>query len=344
MRNLLQLFSGESESIWTATELELCGADGINQRIANQIRNYSDKEFSDRQLDIAGKSGVRAISFWDDDYPQLLKKIYDPPLILFVKGQGLEYRQDCLGLVGSRQVTDYGRRVIKKLVKELCESHVVMVSGLARGVDTIVHQETLRFNGCTLAVLGSGMDWIYPAENRKLYDQIVESGGALITEFPFGTKPDAGNFPRRNRIISGLSHGIVVIEAGNRSGAILTAMNAIDQNREVFAVPGRMFDKQSIGTNRLIRHGAIPVIDGNQILDMIQNRLFHPAQPRQESIPLELSKRQRIILSFLSGDPIHIDDLANATEMDISILLSDLLQLEMNGLVNQLAGKMFVAN
>lgn len=343
VRNLLSVLKAP-EHIWEASLVELCSIDGINQSTARAILDYSNFDYGKRQLEIAEKLNVRVIPYSHEAYPSLLKKIYDPPLLLFVKGEGLAAKQDCLGIVGTRLVSAYGKRIAKELALNLSKYGLVIVSGLARGVDTIVHKETLAAGGKTIAVLGCGLDRVYPAENKNLFDEIVANRGALVTEFPFGTKPEAGNFPQRNRVISGLSHGIIVIEAGNKSGAMLTAMNAIDQNREVFAVPGRIYDKLSVGTNRLIRHGAIPVLDADQIIENLQSRLFHPHQPKQESIRIDLTPDQFKIFSFLKDDPVHIDELAKLAEMDVTILLGELLQMELQGIVRQLAGKMFIVN
>ena len=182
---------------------------------------------------------------------------------------------------------------------------------------------------------------IYPGENRRLAEDICQKG-TLISEFPLGTQPDRGNFPRRNRIISGLSHATVVAEAGNKSGAILTALNAVDQNRDVFAVPGRINDLQSVGANRLIRNGATPVSCGAEIIREINPRLFHPLQPVKKSISIELTDQEQMILEVLGQDPVHIDALAHSVDMDIKSLLEILLKLELKNVVQQIGGKQFV--
>ena len=190
-------------------------------------------------------------------------------------------------------------------------------------------------------MLGSGLDVIYPGENRRLAEDICQKG-TLISEFPLGTQPDRGNFPRRNRIISGLSHATVIAEAGNRSGAILTALNAVDQNRDVFAVPGQINDSQSVGANRLIRNGATPVSSGAEIIRDINPRLFHPLQPVKKSISIELTDQEQLILEVLRQDPVHIDALDQSVDMDITSLLEFLLKLELKNAVQQIGGKQFV--
>jgi len=234
---------------------ELCTVNGIDKKSAQQIKNYKDFDFGIQELEAAAKSRISIVSFWDDHYPMLLKKIYNPPVILYCKGQPLQYKEDVVAIVGTRRFTPYGKSVTQKLTSDLISNNITIVSGLARGIDTIAHKTTVEGGGRTISVLGSGMDVMYPAENKKLAEEICKKG-TLISEFKLGTKPDRGNFPQRNRIISGLAHATVVVEAGDRSGAILTALNAVDQNRDIFSVPGRITDKQSIGANRLIRNGA----------------------------------------------------------------------------------------
>jgi len=319
---------------------ELCTVNGIDKKSAQQIKNYKDFDFGIQELEAAAKSRISIVSFWDDHYPMLLKKIYNPPVILYCKGQ-LQYKEDVVAIVGTRRFTPYGKSVTQKLTSDLISNNITIVSGLARGIDTIAHKTTVEGGGRTISVLGSGMDVIYPAENKKLAEEICEKG-TLISEFKLGTKPDRGNFPQRNRIISGLAHATVVVEAGDRSGAILTALNAVDQNRDIFSVPGRITDKQSIGANRLIRNGAIPVYSGEEIIREINPRLFNPVKSVQKHISIELTDDERIIIQNLGQDPVHIDELANSVDMNITALLQILLKLELKNAVQQIGGKQFV--
>lgn len=337
---LVRQFTKPSD-IFSADEGDLCQVPRVDVKTARRIKTYSEHSHGDKLLNICQRRQIGITTLWDDDYPELLKKIYDPPSILYWAGQPLEKQADCLSLVGSRKTTNYGRSVAQKLTREVVEQGLVTVSGLARGIDSVVHDETVKQGGRTIAVLGSGVDVIYPASNRKLVDAIQEQG-TIISEFIPGTKPEAGNFPQRNRIISGLGHGVVVVEAGNRSGAILTALNAIDQNREVFAVPGRINDAQSVGCLRLIRHGAVPATGADVIMDQIENRLYRPHRARQTTINLELSATEARICEHLSHDPVHIDDLVRATEMELTKLLAILLEMELRNIVVQLSGKQFV--
>ena len=320
---------------------ELCTVNGIDKKSAEQIRKYSDFDFGIRELETTTQKGISIVSFWDDHYPMLLKKIYSPPVILYWKGQPLQYKEDAVAVVGTRRFTPYGKSVTQKLTSDLVSKNISIVSGLARGIDTIAHKAAVAGGGRTISVLGSGLDVIYPGENRKLVEEICEKG-TLISEFSLGTKPDRGNFPQRNRVISGLAHATVVVEAGDRSGAILTALNAVDQNRDIFSVPGRITDKQSVGANRLIRNGAIPVYSGEEIIREINPRLFNPVKSVQKAISIELTDQERMIIQNLGHDPVHIDELANSVDMKITALLQILLKLELKNAVQQIGGKQFV--
>ncbi|MFH1851754.1 MAG: DNA-processing protein DprA [Candidatus Neomarinimicrobiota bacterium] len=339
-RNLVSFFKQPSE-VFNQPVSELCRVDGIDLKSAEKIRRFDDFGRGTTIVDRLQELNAGTVTIWDADYPLLLKKIYDPPPLLYFLGQPLVNLEDGVAVVGSRSTTAYGRSTAKAITLELVNSGLTTVSGLARGIDSVVHLETVNSGGRTIAVLGNGIDLIYPAENHKLAEKIMRNG-TIISEFPPGTKPDAGNFPQRNRIISGLSHATVVVEAGDRSGAMLTALNAVDQNRDVFAVPGRMTDKQSVGCLRLISHGAVPVVRPDIITEMIEKRLFHPRVARQQVINLELTESERLVVDQLSHDPVHIDDLAQRTGLEITRLLTVLLELELKNAVIQMSGKQFV--
>ncbi len=340
IRNLLTAFPADTD-IFSLSLQQLCQAPGINLNLARHIKEYSKWNFGQDELNNAGKLNTSIVSFYEEEYPQLLRKLYNPPLVLYRRGKPLKFQEDCVAIVGTRSLTRYGAEVTVNLVKGLVAMGITIVSGLARGIDTVAHKTCVEAGGRTIAVLGTGVDRIYPAENRELANAIMEQG-ALISEFPLGTKPDAQNFPQRNRIISGLCHGTVVVEAGTKSGAILTALNAVDQNREVFAVPGRITDKQSVGCNRLIRNGAIPVAKVDDILAQIESRLVKPVRPVQQSLSLDLTAEEKSILEFIAREPVHIDDLVEKSGWDVTRLLSMLLELELKGAVTQLAGKQFI--
>tara|TARA_B100000315_G_C14595987_1_gene599366 strand:+ start:19061 stop:20155 length:1095 start_codon:yes stop_codon:yes gene_type:complete len=340
--SLVNKFSSPEE-VLKASVSELCRVNRIDLKLAGQINNFDEWDFGDKQVRKATKMNVEILTYWDDDYPRLLKKIYDPPVILFVKGNIEVLNEDAISIVGSRRTTHYGTKMTTELASSLGKMGFVIVSGFAKGIDTIAHKSAIETNSKTTAVLGSGLDIIYPSQNKKLFPQILKNG-AVISEFPFGTGPDAKNFPKRNRIISGLSHGTVVVEAGDKSGALLTAFNAVDQNREVFAVPGRITDSNSIGCNRLIRHGAIPVLNAEQIANTVNPILLKPLKPVQKSLNLELSGEEMNIYSVLSDHPKHIDTIVEETDLTTPSVLTTLLSLELKGVVSQLGGKQFVRN
>ncbi len=275
------------------------------------------------------------ISYWSEEYPLPLKLIYDSPVGIFAKGK-LDFSAMSIGVVGTRSISKYGEKVTTDLVSKLIEHKISIVSGFARGVDTIAHKVCILEKKPTIAVLGTGIDVCYPLENKKMFADILEYG-TIITEFIPGTKPDAKNFPRRNRIISGLSKGIVVIEAANKSGALNTAFNALDQNRDVFAVPGNIFSLQSQGTHKLIQQGAKLVHHANDILEEYDLE----KAPLQTTLLPSLTDIEKKVFNFLENDPIHIDKLSLKLDMDSPQLLSILLMLELKNLIFQHPGKYF---
>ncbi|MDZ7330930.1 MAG: DNA-processing protein DprA [candidate division KSB1 bacterium] len=343
IRSLVAHFKS-TELIFSASIKQLCEVDGIELKIAQHIKAYRDFEFGAKQLDRAAKMGIEMIDFWDDRYPENLKRIYDPPAFIFMKGSLQKTDRYAIAMVGTRLPSSYGKLVAEKIAVELAQKGLVIVSGLARGIDTISHEAALRVGGRTLAVMGCGLDYIYPPENKKLADKIIEQG-ALVSEFPLGTKPDAVNFPRRNRIVSGLSLGTVVVEAGTKSGALLTANYALEQSREVFAVPGNINSPKSAGTNQLIKDGAKLITDSKDILIELEPQLkkfLKEEEMRAKELPADLSDLEKLLLSRLSHEPIHIDLLSAAIGKSTAETLSALLPLEFRDLVKQLPGKLFV--
>jgi len=330
------------QEIFSTSLKRLMEVPGIDIKLAKRIKNNVDQEFVTRQLNLLKNSPFKITTIFDDDYPDRLKNIYDPPVVLFRHGEFLPQDEDAIAIVGTRNPDHYGKEVATLLVSQLVEQNITIVSGFARGIDTIAHKTAIEKGGRTIAVLGNGIDRIYPPENRLLREKIIAQG-VYCSEFPFGTKPDAVNFPRRNRIISGLSLGTVVVSAGEKSGALLTAYYALDQNREVFAVPGRITDEKSVGTNRLIQKGAKLVSSVDDILDEIDANRRFPRQPRQIEIVFKFEdEEEKVIYESLSSDPIHIDDLAHLLNKNTYSILATLLSLELKGAVRQLAGKMFI--
>ncbi|MGB8657005.1 MAG: DNA-processing protein DprA [Candidatus Zixiibacteriota bacterium] len=335
---------GSPEKVLSASEKELTQLPDIGPVIASNIRTKVLWEKAEEQLRLLDKHAIQIVAFKDESYPQNLLSIYDPPPLLFVRGQIRKEDQKAIAIVGCRFASVYGKRITERIGRELSQRGITVVSGLARGIDSIAHLSALKENGRTLAVFGSGLDVIYPPENKKLVEEIVKSG-AIISEFPLGTKPDPPNFPRRNRLISGLSLGVVIVEAGARSGALLTAQCALEQNREVFAVPGNLGSKNSEGTNALIQQGAKLVTAVEDILDEFK---LKPGGERPDS-PVHiqedlshLSEAESVVLKLLSDEPRHIDKIATQATVGLPLVLSALLSLELKGLAKQLSGKMFI--
>ena len=342
IRSLVAKFKS-IDAIWDASVKELTSVDSIDVKIARQIKNFSEFDIGKKQMELAKKVGARIVTFWDEEYPANLKQIYDPPSFFFIAGSLENSDKYAIAVVGTRTPSEYGKIVTEKLIQDLSRQNITIVSGMARGIDTIAHQVAIRSDGRTIAVLGSGLDKIYPPENAKLFSAIKEHG-AVVSEYLMGTMPDAPNFPRRNRIISGLSIGVIVVEAGIKSGALLTANLALDQNREVFAVPGNITSPKSAGTNQLIKVGAKLTSSARDIFLELEPMLkpFLKSQEKKEEIPQNLTQAERKIIAALSHEPIHIDKLAAKLEKGTAEVLADLLGLEFKGLVKQLPGKFFV--
>lgn len=335
---------GDSESVLAAGEKELTAVDGIDRGLARRIlsRNNFDREIQ-VQLSRLNKCEARIVTFWDKEYPENLRKIYDPPVMLFVRGSLSEEDKYSLAIVGTRNPTTYGKHVCEKFAAELSEQGIAVISGLARGVDTIAHVTTARSGGRTIAVLGSGVDVIYPSENKRLTEQIL-LGGAIISEYYMGSKPDAVNFPRRNRIISGISLGTILIETDTNGGAMITAGTALDQNREVFAVPGLIFEKKNRGTNKLIKEGRAKLVeDISDVLDELRYKLKPILRNQIQKHPkVQLTIFEQRVFETVGEEPEHVDVLSEKCGMSASDLLVQLLSLELKGVVKQLPGKYFV--
>lgn len=306
---------------------------GINREIALSIKQM-DISYGEKSLADADKINARYITYWDDEFPDNLKRVFSAPIGIFIIGTFKDIPM--LGVVGSRKPTTYGKQTCTKLTEELVKSNLGIVSGLARGVDSVAHEVAIRAGGYTIAVMGCGIDICYPHENRVLREKIIETG-AIVSEFSPGTPPDATNFPKRNRIISGLSKGVLVIEAAKKSGAVITAYLALDQNREVFAVPGRIDSEQSFGCNKLIQQGAKLVTSVDDILDEFQ---LPKASIQTELIP-DLTNAECEILKYISNEAVHINHICNKTGKDTPEILTNLLQLELKGCIIQLPGKNF---
>lgn len=345
IRALLSKFRN-LQNILNASVNELQEVEGISKELSSRIRKISSqrndiKSFVEDELTKLKKIGGRIVTVWDEDYPPLLKKIYDPPLLIYIKGSFDERDKYSIAVVGTRVPTNYGKLQTEKIVSELASQGITIVSGLARGIDSIAHKTAMKNNSRTIAVIGSGLDVIYPPENKKLFDEISEKG-VIISEFPLSTKPDAVNFPKRNRIISGISLGTLVIETGINGGAMQTARLALDQNREVFAVPGNLGVRQSEGTNLLIQRGEAELItSAEDILTELELKLKPVIGKNIPKPERDLNIFEEKIYNSLTTEPLHIDKISELTNLSTSDCLVHLLSLEFKGLVKQLPGKIF---
>lgn len=355
VRRLLERFESP-ERVLSASHNELKSVEGIGGEMASQIsswENHIDLEEEKRRI---ADHGIHLVTLDDDDYPPNLREIYDPPFLLYVKGTLLPRDRRAIGVVGSRRCTHYGSEAARKLSYQLAHAGVTILSGLARGIDTAAHEAALAAEGRTIAVLGSGVGNIYPPENQALADRIAEDGnGAVISEFPVLYVPDRQSFPLRNRIVSGMSEGILVAEAPQRSGALITASQALDQGRSVYAIPGPIDRDTSTGCNRLIQSGAKLVIDSRDILEELEMLLPpEPAQPSldpeeeteintgdSDPIVLQLTEQERAVLEATEPSETQIEVIITGCGLPAHTVSTVLLQLEMRHLVKQFPGKYF---
>lgn len=324
---------------WHASESQLVQAGLEKQAISNLQRGRALLDL-DVELERIHKAGARLLTLTDDDYPALLKEQSDAPVVLYVRGTLSPADDQALSIVGTRKATPYGRDAAHYLAKQLAAHNVTVISGLAHGIDSAAHRGALDGGGRTLAVMGSGIDLVYP-RNHERFAQEIASQGALISEFPLGTPPEARNFPRRNRVISGMALGVLVVEAPETSGALITASIAADQGRDVFAVPGNIFNPMSSGNNRLIQEGAKLVMHVNDILDEL--RIVHDAvQTRtitRRLVPSNPVEAQ--IARYLGADPLHIDDIVRLCGLPVAEVSSTLTILELKGLVRNIGAMQY---
>lgn len=358
IRRLIEKF-GSAENIFGTSAREISSVENISSKTAEFIL-ASFREFNgiedeyNRLAERAEKLNIRIIALSDDDYPELLKKIYDPPVMLYVRGN---YKKGILnnsiGIVGTRKPTDYGRKMAEQFAAELSSAGIAVVSGFARGIDTMAHRAVLAntaANAITAGVFGCGVDVVYPPENRTLYAEMLERG-LLISEYEISAPPDAVNFPKRNRIVSGLTLGTIVIESDIDGGALITARTALDQSREVFAVPGYITSKYSSGTNALIKNSQAKLVESiddvlveiTSGIESAELNLFSAAAAAPKKPSPQLSGNEKVIYDLISGEnePVHIDVISEKTGLNISDSLVTLLNLEFKGCVDQLAGKRF---
>ena len=354
---LLERF-GSAEAVYSATRSELeqlrLVPEAIDTIIGRDLQTAAESE-----IKTVKKLGGDILLLDDGVYPSSLREIYDPPIVIYVKGSWSQcLDQPCIAVVGSRRCSTYGQNAALMIARDLAQRGVSVISGFARGIDAAAHRGALEAGGRTVAVLGTGLDQCYPRDHRKLASDILENGGAVITQFPLGTPPVSENFPYRNRIISGLSLGVVVVEASENSGSLITARLAMEQNREVFAVPGNITSRNSFGTNYLIKGAGAKLVQqwqdiATELPPQIAARLLPPpvADQRKEKsladrlqfVPEGLSSSESSVFRLLTPDaPSHIDTLIDQSRLPMSELTNALLSLEMRELVRALPGKCFV--
>ncbi len=326
------------ENAWKASIADLKQA-GLDSKTIDNIVNMRPEISLDAEMESLERHRVEVLPCDSSSYPQRLKEIYDYPPVLYVRGNALSENDCCLAVVGTRRATVYGRQVTEEIVSDLSRNKVTIVSGLARGIDSVAHRAAIEANGRTIAVFACGLDIVYPAENSKLAREIMEHG-TLVSEYPLGTRPKADNFPRRNRIMSGLSLGVLVVEAGESSGALITANQALEQNREVFAIPGSILSPASRGTNHLIQEGAKLVRNCVDILEELNLTIMTQQLEMQDLTNVDATELS--LLRQLSHEPIHIDEICRNCGLAASLVSSTLTVLELEGKVKQVGGMNYV--
>lgn len=337
LRRLIDYF-GSVEIAWMAPGEALLAA-GLSQKIVENFLLLRSGISLDRVWERILESGIEVLTWEDEAYPKRLIEIDQPPPVLYLRGDLRPEDDWAVAIVGTRRITAYGRQVAEEVGHFLASNGVTVISGLARGVDSVAHKAALDAGGRTFAVLGNGVDQVYPPEHRRLADLIVQHG-ALISDYALGTPPDSVNFPPRNRIISGLSQAVVIVEAGDRSGALITASFAAEQGREVFAVPGNINAPQSKGTNRLIQQGANPLLDPKEILEMLN--LTQIVEHRHARATLPVDPTEARLLGVLGQEPMYIDDICHQADMPVDQVSAILVLMELKGMVRQVDGMNYV--
>ena len=341
-------------AVFEAAPAQLETITGIKKKTLKGILSFRGLDKISRQLEALDKAGIKVITFVDDLYPANLLSIYDNPPLLYVLGS-LDKDDINLAVVGSRRASTYGKYTTERLSRELAQKGITIVSGMARGIDTCSHRGALSGGGRTIAVLGSGLDIVYPPENKKLFIEICQNG-AVVSEYPPGTKPLSYHFPARNRIISGMSYGVLVVEAGEKSGSLITARLALEQGREVFAIPGTIDSPSSRGTNSLIKQGAKLIEDIDDIIEEIIPQLDRKTSRQAEALPAHpppvpenrpdiawagLDPDEQTIVKLLANGKTHADDIICAAGLTAAQTLSKLIALELQGIIVQYPGKFF---
>lgn len=339
-KNLINFF-GSAEKIWSADFGELKQS-GLEEEIILEFLEKRKGINPDAEMENMARHGIDALSEDDENYPKNLREIYDPPFLLYFKGNIKCLNNFNVAIVGTRKPTNYGKQAASLIASDLTLNKVTVVSGMAFGIDAIAHEAAVKNNGQTIGVLGSGIDEksFYPSQNLRLMNEIIDKNGIIISEYPIGAISMPYNFPHRNRIISGISLGTVVVEAAEKSGSLITAKFALEQNRDVFAIPGSIFSDVSTGPNNLIKMGAKPVSSAKDILDALNLGQAADFKESREIIPD--TKEEKVVLLHLTDDPLHIDELKRLTELDIKTISGVLTMMEMKGKAKNLGGMNYV--
>lgn len=340
--NRLEKYFSDAKSAFLSDLNQLVKA-GIEGKIAEEFISERKKIVPDSIIEKLNNAGIKTVCLGDEIYPKMLCEIFDAPVLLYYRGTLKDSNKHSLAIVGSRKSTHYGKQAIEKIVPELISNNFTINSGLALGIDSLAHSEALKSTGRTVAVLGSGIDdkSIYPACNKNLALKIVENGGALISEFPPGTPPLRHHFPLRNRIVSGMSRGILVVEAATKSGALITARLGLEHNREVMAIPGNIFSPVSAGPNYLIKEGAKAINNASDIFECLNIDIN---SKENKKITQLLSEEEALIFKYLSHEPVHIDIITMQTKMPSSKISSVLTIMEIKGLVKNIGSMKYIAN
>ena len=338
MQALIQHF-GDLEVAWNAAPADLAEA-SLGAKSIERILKARETVDLDKLWERIEAEGIKILTWEDQSYPGRLKEIDQPPPVLYIRGEYLQDDLFAVAIVGTRRVTPYGRQITQELSSYLAANGITVISGLARGVDAIAHQTALKSGGRTIAILGSGVDKIYPPEHRALAEQIMKRG-AIMSDYALGTPPDASNFPPRNRIISGLSLAVVVVEAGETSGALITAEFAAEQGREIFAVPGSILAPQSKGTNKLIQRGALPLLNMNDLMQALDLTRVGEQKAARKVIPADETEAR--LMDVLGSEPLHVDEIRNQAGLPIEKVSAALALMELKGMVRQVGGMNYVA-
>ena len=335
----IKTFFGDLAIAWNASAEALKEA-GLPSKALNNFLRLRKQIDLDQYTESILKKNISVLTLLDENYPHLLKEIDQSPPVIYVKGSITPADEFAVAIVGTRRVSDYGQQIARDTSIYLAGHGMTVVSGLARGVDGLAHRHALEAGGRTIAVLGSGVDIIYPPEHRKLAEAISENG-AVISDYPLGTQPEGINFPPRNRIISGLSLATIVVEAGERSGALITANFAVEQGRDVFAVPGNVLSPASRGTNRLIQNGAYAMVSPQDVLDVLNLSEIESIKTARQVLPADKTEAQ--ILQVMDFEPMHIDEICNEVDLPVEKVSAALTMMELKGLVQHVGAMRYAA-